>query len=139
MEPGGEGRIRQLPGDSGQVLGEFRLAQPCQADPSGLGPAGQLGECRGDGRTRRHLLLTEGHHEQQWAAPRFPHEMAKQQQRRRVGPVRIIQHDHQATLARCDPQERRHRVEEPEPGLPAVIGAPAGPEKGRPARAGLVA
>jgi len=106
VDPGGESRIRQLPGDGGQVSGEFRPVQPLQADPSGLGSAGQLGERRGGGRIRRQLLVAERHHKEQWVLPGLTHQMAKQQQRRRVGPVRIIQHDHQATPARCDPQER---------------------------------
>lgn len=105
MEPGGQCRIRRLPGDDGQVPGEFRPAQPVQADPPGLGPAGQLSEGRGNRRIRRYLLLTEGHHEQHRGTPGFAHEMTKQQQRRRVGPVSIIQHDHQAPPARRGPQE----------------------------------
>ncbi len=115
-----------------QVLGELRPVQPLQADPSGLGPAGQLGERGGDGPVRCHLLLAEGHHEQRRVTPELPHEVAKQQQRGCVGPVRIIQRDHQATLARGGSQERRGRVEEPEAGLAAVIAAPAGWRRGGP-------
>jgi hypothetical protein len=51
VDPSREGLTRRLPDDGGQVLGELRPVQPFQADPSGLGPAGQIGERGGDGRT----------------------------------------------------------------------------------------
>jgi len=52
VDPIGEGFIRQPPDDGGQVLAEFRPVQPFQTDPSGLGPASQIGERGGDGPVR---------------------------------------------------------------------------------------
>jgi hypothetical protein len=132
VDPSGEGLARRLPGDGGELLGELRHAQPLQTDPSGLRAAGQIGERLGDGRVRRRLLLAEGHQEQHGVTSELADEVTKQQQRGRVGPVRIIEHDHQATTTGGDPQEGRHRVEEPEPGFPAVIGVPAGWSRGGP-------
>jgi hypothetical protein len=132
VDPSGDGCPRRLPGDGGQVLGEVGPVQPFQTDPSGLGPAGQVGERDGDRPIRCHLLLAEGHHEEHRVEPELADEVAKEQQRGRVGPVRIIQHDHQATPARCGSQERRGRVEEPESGLATVIGSPADWSRGGP-------
>jgi hypothetical protein len=132
VNPGGGGHTGRLPDDGGQMLGELRPVQPVQTDPAGLGAAAQIGERGGDRRVRCHLLLTERHHEQHRVTPKLPHQVAKQQHRGRVSPVRIVQHDHQATLPRRDPQQRRRRVEQPESGLPTVVGAPAGWGRGGP-------
>jgi hypothetical protein len=132
VDPSGQGSSRWPPDDGGQVSGELRLIQPSQSDPSGLRPAGQIGERGGDGPIRCHLPLTDGHHKQHRITLEFTQQVAKQQQRGRVRPMRIIQHDHQATLARGGPQERRRRVEQPEAGLPAVRGDPAGWGSGGP-------
>jgi hypothetical protein len=107
-------------------MGEVLPVQSTQPDRSGLEPAGQIGECGGDRRIRGYLLLTEGHHKQHRVTLELPYQVAQQQHRGRIRPMRIVQHDHQAALTRDRSKKRRHCVEELKAGLPAVIDLPAG-------------
>jgi hypothetical protein len=87
------GGVRAEPG--GGELGDLRKVEPAQADALGRAVAAQLGQRGGERGTSAHLGVAVGADREERRRSAGAQEKRQQQQRRAVGPVQIIEHEHQ--------------------------------------------
>jgi hypothetical protein len=114
----GLGVIDPLPGQRGELLADSRRRQPGELDLLGNRLAQQFREVS----RVLGLGVACGHHQQDPLARQCPGEVPDQQDRRPVGPVRVVEDDQQGPLAARVSQQSGDRVELAEPLLPAPVG-----------------
>ena len=88
-----------------------------QGDPRRDGMSGELGERCGERMVAAELDIAVRRHDDDATDGHLGGQVAKQQQRRLVRPMQIVEHEQQRLTLRCVLQERGDRVEEAEPRL----------------------
>jgi hypothetical protein len=108
---------RRYPGDQGDEAGHFPLVQSAQQQPAVVLPAGQVGQGRQQWVPPVDLgVPVDAHYQQPGALQQLPAEKAQQGQRRRIGPVQVVEDQQQRPTGGRRPQEPGQAVEQPEPG-----------------------
>ena len=116
---GGEPRLRVADPAADQARGRARV-EPVQGDPLGARLAPQVGEQRGQRVTSPEVGLAVRADEQQRGRLRRGGQVGEQPQRRRIGPVQVVEDEQDGTLpgcaARAARRPRRTAAGAPRPG-----------------------
>ena len=113
-------RSARRPVDAGgelDVVGDPVRVEAAQRDPARALDPGELAERVGERVVAAELDVAVGADQQQAGAGEPAGDEAQQQQRGLVGPVQVVEHDHQRARARGAGEEAGERVEEPEARL----------------------
>ena len=88
---------------------DVRHAEPAQADPHHALEAIQLGQCRSKRLGQLATALAEQRQHDDRRRAQRPREVAQEEQRRCVGPLHVIEHEHRRRVASETRQHRRQR------------------------------
>jgi hypothetical protein len=109
-------RRRRHPGDRGDEAGHLRLVQAAKQQPAAPLPAGQVRQGPKQRVAAVHLGVPVAAHHQRAGALQLPAHEPQQRQRRRIRPVRVVQHQQQRPPRGGRPQEAGQAVKQPEAG-----------------------
>ncbi len=104
------------PGDQRDKARHLALVQPAKQQPAAALPPGQVSQRRQQRMLRTQLAVPVNAHYQQARIFQLAARKPQQGQRRRVGPVQVIQYQQQRPPFGRRPQEAGQAVEQPEPG-----------------------
>jgi hypothetical protein len=137
VDRAGQRRRWRLPVGAGQVVGDLPTAQPAEGDELAPGLPAEDGEGVDQRVPEPEGGVAVGAGEQQPAAAGEPAAVRQELEGVPVGPVQVVEDQHDRPPARHGHQELRHGVEQPEPLLlRAQLGQEPG-EHGRPGSQGL--
>ena len=116
VQRGDQLRSNDLGGHEIDVLGDLRLGEPAERAAPRDPLAGYVGEQLGQRRPGRRVDVPVGRHDQEAHRAERAGDEPQRQQRRLVGGMQIVEHEHERTVDRGVAQEDRDRVEEAEAG-----------------------
>jgi hypothetical protein len=119
------------PGDVGDEPAHLALVEAAKGQARGHRLAEQLGQGAAQAVVPVHLDVPVGGDQQQARVGQLPRHELQQQQAGPVGPVEVVEDDHQTGVGRCLAERGGHGVEEAEPGhLGVERGRRQGPRGG---------